>query len=426
MEPKFYRAGDILGIVVQKFGGSSVANAAKMKNVASRVLKCQQGGDKVVVIVSAMGDTTDELIHLAKQITEQPSQREMDRLLSTGEQVSIAILSMAIQDAGGKAVSLTGSQVGIMTEGMHTKAKIAHVNTDRILEELGGGKIVVIAGFQGMDVNGDVTTLGRGGSDTTAVAIAAALHADVCEIYTDVEGVYTADPRIVPDARKLATISYDEMLELANLGAGVLHARSVECAKLHEVALCVRSSFVEYEGTVVKETCVMEKKILVRGVAKDSNVAKVAILNVPDIPGVAYRIIKDLADKSIAIDMIIQSINNENHNDILFTVCQDDLSIALEVLKKTAGEINADQVVYDDKVAKVSIVGAGISSNPMIAAKMFESLAGEEINIQAISTSEIKISCLINEIDAARAVRAIHAGFALSADEGDAIEFDDI
>jgi len=415
-----------LGIVVQKFGGSSVANADKMKNVANRVIKCRQNGNAVVVIVSAMGDTTDELIHLARQITERPSQREMDRLLSTGEQVSIAILTMAIQASGVDAVSLTGSQVGIITEGMHTKAKIARVNTDRILKELGDNRIVVIAGFQGIDANGDVTTLGRGGSDTTAVAIAAALHADICEIYTDVEGVYSADPRIVPDARKLATISYDEMLELANLGAGVLHARSVECAKLHEVALCVRSSFVENDGTVVKETCAMEKKILVRGVARDSNVAKVAILNVPDIPGVAYRLIKDLADKSIAIDMIIQSINNESHNDILFTVCQDDLPITLEVLQQTAQEIKADRIVYDDKVAKVSIVGAGISSNPMIAAKMFESLAEEQINIQAISTSEIKISCLINEKDAVRAVRAIHAGFALSADEGDAIEFEDI
>ncbi len=415
-----------MGIVVQKFGGSSVANADKMKNVANRVIKCRQNGNAVVVIVSAMGDTTDELIHLARQITERPSQREMDRLLSTGEQVSIAILTMAIQASGVDAVSLTGSQVGIITEGMHTKAKIARVNTDRILKELGDNRIVVIAGFQGIDANGDVTTLGRGGSDTTAVAIAAALHADICEIYTDVEGVYSADPRIVPDARKLATISYDEMLELANLGAGVLHARSVECAKLHEVALCVRSSFVENDGTVVKETCAMEKKILVRGVARDSNVAKVAILNVPDIPGVAYRLIKDLADKSIAIDMIIQSINNESHNDILFTVCQDDLPITLEVLQQTAQEIKADRIVYDDKVAKVSIVGAGISSNPMIAAKMFESLAEEQINIQAISTSEIKISCLINEKDAVRAVRAIHAGFALSADEGDAIEFEDI
>ena len=411
---------------MQKFGGSSVANADKMKNVANRVIKCRQNGNAVVVIVSAMGDTTDELIHLARQITERPSQREMDRLLSTGEQVSIAILTMAIQASGVDAVSLTGSQVGIITEGMHTKAKIARVNTDRILKELGDNRIVVIAGFQGIDANGDVTTLGRGGSDTTAVAIAAALHADICEIYTDVEGVYSADPRIVPDARKLATISYDEMLELANLGAGVLHARSVECAKLHEVALCVRSSFVENDGTVVKETCAMEKKILVRGVARDSNVAKVAILNVPDIPGVAYRLIKDLADKSIAIDMIIQSINNESHNDILFTVCQDDLPITLEVLQQTAQEIKADRIVYDDKVAKVSIVGAGISSNPMIAAKMFESLAEEQINIQAISTSEIKISCLINEKDAVRAVRAIHAGFALSADEGDAIEFEDI
>ena len=412
-----------MGIVVQKYGGSSVANPERIKNVARRVIKSKAAGDDIVVVVSAMGDTTDELIILARQVSDYPSQREMDRLLSTGEQVSIAIVTMAIEALGIKAVSLTGPQVGIITEGMHTKAKIARVNTDRIQAELGAGKIVVIAGFQGIDENGDITTLGRGGSDTTAVAVAAALGADKCEIYTDVDGVFSADPRVVPNAQKINAISYDEMLELANLGAGVLHPRSVECAMLHQVKLLVRSSFNDSSGTEIKENEAMEKKILVRGVAKDANVAKVAIMNVPDIPGVAYRIIQDLADHGIAIDMIIQSINNNNHNDLLFSLCQDDLQVAIDVLNKTVLEIKAEGIVYDSNVAKVSIVGAGIASDPNIAAKMFESLAKANVNVQAISSSEIKISCLIAEDEAIKAVNAIHAGFALAEDEGDVIEF---
>lgn len=412
-----------MALIVQKFGGTSVGNVERIKNVARRVLSSYKAGNKLIVVVSAMGDSTDELIGLANSITDTPSRREMDRLLSTGEQVSSSLLAMAIAALGYPAKSLTGPQVGIVTEGQHTKAKIASINTERIFKEIDEGNIIIIAGFQGVDENDDITTLGRGGSDTTAVALAAAVQADLCEIYTDVDGVYTADPRVVKSAQKLDEICYDEMLELANLGAGVLQARSVECAKIHNVKLVVRSSFNNNVGTaVVGGDSIMEKKMVVRGVAKDSNVAKLAILNVPDVPGIAYKILNALAAESISVDMIIQSINTDKYNDILFTVCRDDLKHALSILQDVAARIGAEGVVSDSSVAKVSIVGAGIASTPGVAAKMFEALAEVGANIQAISSSEIKVSCLIEESLVDEAMQAIHDKFFLTEECGEAIE----
>jgi aspartate kinase len=403
-----------MGIVVQKFGGSSVANPERIKRVAQRVITEYKKGNSIAVVVSALGDTTDELIRLAKQISKIPPKREMDMLLATGEQVSIALLAMAIIEEGYPAISLTGQQVGIITDSMHTKAKIININQQRIMEEFTKGNIVIVAGFQGVNEFNDITTLGRGGSDTTAVAIAAALNADLCEIYTDVDGVYTADPRVIKNAKKLQEISYDEMLELASLGAGVLQSRSVECAKLHGVELCVRSSFNNNDGTYVKEESKLEKKVLVRGVAKDTNVAKIAILEVPDTPGIAYRVFNALAEEGINIDMIIQSINTDKFNDILFTINQDDLDRTLLITERLVAEIKAGGFVYDTEVAKISIVGAGIASNPGIAARMFEAFAEKSINIQAISTSELKISCLISEKMAIEAMQVVHDKFALS------------
>lgn len=412
-----------MALIVQKFGGTSVGNVERIKNVARRVVESYKKGNKLIVVVSAMGDSTDELIGLANALSDMPSKREMDRLLSTGEQVSISLLAMAIQAEGFPAKSLTGPQVGIVTEGQHTKAKIASINTQRIFDEINQGNIIVVAGFQGVDENNDITTLGRGGSDTTAVALAAAVKADICEIYTDVDGVYTADPRYVKTAKKLDEICYDEMLELANLGAGVLQARSVECAKLHNVKLVVRSSFNNNEGTaVVGGDGNMEKKMVVRGVAKDANIAKLAILNVPDTPGIAYKILDALAKESICIDMIIQSINTDKFNDILFSVSRDDLKHALAILEKVAAEIGAEGVVSDSSVAKVSIVGAGIASTPGVAAQMFEALAEVGANIQAISTSEIKVSCMIEESMIDKAMQAIHDKFFLTEECSDEIE----
>lgn len=406
-----------MAIVVQKFGGSSVADADRIRRVARRVVECYQQGNQVVVVVSARGDTTDELISLAKEITDNPPEREMDMLLSTGEQVSIALLAMAIQAMGYPVISLTGPQVGILTDNVHTKARIQEVRSERLMAELNQGKIVIVAGFQGMTRDNDITTLGRGGSDTTAVAIAAAIKADVCEIFTDVDGVYTADPRVVPRARKLATISYDEMLELASLGALVLQPRSVEFAKQYGVTIHVRSSFNYNEGTLVREVTDMEKVMVVSGVAHDLNVAKISLFDVPDRPGIASTVFTALARESINVDMIIQSGMRDGINDISFTVAKDDLNKVVRVMHKVKEETGASGVSFEDNVAKVSIVGAGMITNPGVAAAMFQALAEEGINIQMISTSEIKVSCIIDAGDAYKAVRALHKKFGLDSAE---------
>ena len=403
-----------MGIVVQKFGGSSVANPERIKRVARRVIETRQKGAEVVVVVSALGDTTDELIALARQITDNPPRREMDMLLATGEQVSIALLAMAIHDLGHPVVSLTGAQGGIITDNTHTKAKILQVNPERVRQELAAGKIVIVAGFQGITSTQDITTLGRGGSDTTAVALAAALKADVCEIFTDVDGVYTADPRVVPSARKLADISYGEMLEMASLGALVLQPRAVEFGSQYNVPIHVRSSFNYNEGTLVREERVVERDMVVVGVAHDVNVAKVTLVDVPDRPGVAYRIFSALAEDGINVDMIVQTTKQANTTDLLFSVSRDDLRRAKEIVEQVAQELGAERVLVDDNVGKVSIVGAGMVSNPGVAAKMFEALAKADINIMVISTSEIKISCLVRADDVLRAVRVIHEAFGLS------------
>ena len=402
-------------LVVQKFGGSSVANAERIQRVAKRVWRTRQEGKDVVVVVSAMGDTTDDLITLAGQVSSEPESREMDQLLSTGEQVSIALLTMALHALGAQAVSLTGQQAGILTDGAYGKAAISGIDTRRLREELARGNIPVVAGFQGMGPGGDVTTLGRGGSDTTAVAVAAALGADCCEIYTDVDGIYTADPRLVPEASKLPAISYDEMLELASLGAVVLHPRSVELAKMYGVPLVVRSSFNENPGTLVKEDGEMEKTHMVSGVAHDVNIAKVGLFDVIDEPGIAYCLFRALAEEKINVDMIIQGAMRDGRNDIAFTVSRNDLKKALAVIEKVKGLIGAKGYTFDDQVGKVSIVGAGMITRPGVAARMFEALSSAGINIEMISTSEIRISCVIKEGEVPRAVKALHEKFGLNA-----------
>ncbi|WP_304173161.1 aspartate kinase [Limnochorda pilosa] len=401
------------GIVVQKYGGSSVADAERIRRVARRVVATHQTGRPVVVVVSAMGDTTDHLIELARQISPSPPKREMDMLLSTGEQVSIALLAMAIQEEGAEAISLTGAQVGIRTDSQHMRARIQEVRTERILHELSQGRIVIVAGFQGIDDLNDITTLGRGGSDTTAVALAAALKAERCEIYTDVDGVYTADPRVVPEARRLEWVAYGEMLELASLGAVVLQPRAVEYAAQHGVVLWVRSSFVEGPGTVVREVSPMEHARVVVGVTHDRNVAKVVVVDVPDRPGVAHQLFNALAQEEINVDMIVQTTKAQQATDLLFTVTRDDLPRAKQIVEAVARDLGATAVQEDPSVAKVSIVGAGMMSHPGVAARMFGALAEGGINIHVISTSEIKISCLIDEERVEEAVRRVHQAFRL-------------
>ncbi|OPX90451.1 MAG: Aspartokinase [Pelotomaculum sp. PtaB.Bin104] len=401
-------------LVVQKYGGSSVADAERIRRVARRVAGVRSEGHSIVVVVSAMGDTTDDLINLVKEITNSPPEREMDMILSTGEQVSIALLAMAIKETGVPAISLTGVQVGIMTDNAHTKARILEVRTDRLKKELDAGNIVIVAGFQGVDDANDITTLGRGGSDTTAVALAVALKADLCEIYTDVDGVYTADPRIEPNAAKLDVVFYNEMLELANLGAVVLHPRSVELAMQYSIPLHVRSSFNHNLGTIVKEVDSMERSLVVTGVAYDLNVAKIGLYDVFDKPGIAYKLFKSLADNKINVDMIIQSATRDERNDISFTCSRDDLHKALSVVQEILPEIGASGMTSNDNVAKVSIVGAGMVSNPGVAAMMFGALAEEGINLEMISTSEIKTSCVIEEGEAKRAIQILHDKFNLA------------
>lgn len=402
-------------ILVQKFGGSSVATPERIKNCAKRIVESAKRGYRVVAVVSAMGDTTDELIALAKQITDRPSRREMDVLLSTGEQVSMSLMAMAVEALGASAISLSGPQAGIRTDRVYGKARILAVDPERVLAELDAGRIVIVAGFQGINDLDDITTLGRGGSDTTAVALAAALKAEVCEIYTDVDGVYTADPRIVPAARKLRDISYGEMLELASLGALVLQPRAVEFGALYNVPIHVRSSFVPDEGTIVREERLMEKGMIVVGAAHDRNVAKVVLRDVPDQPGVAYRIFSALAKEGINVDMIVQTTRHGDKTDLVFSTTRDDIDRVKEIVTAVASELGAGPVLFDSSVAKVSIVGAGMVSNPGVAARMFEALAEQQINIHVISTSEIKISCLIDEDRVVDAMRAIHAKFGLDA-----------
>lgn len=405
-----------MALIVKKFGGSSVGSTEKIMNVAKRIIEEKKPGDQIVMVVSAMGDTTDDLIELAKGINSNPYQysREMDMLLTTGEQVSISLLTMAFKSLGQKAISLTGSMVGMRTNSVHTKGKIVDIKPSRVRKELEKGKIVVVAGFQGADEKGDPVTLGRGGSDTSAVALAGALKADACEIYTDVDGVYSADPRLVPDARKMKEITYDEMLEMARLGAGVMQPRSVEMGMYFNIPIHVRSTFTNKPGTMIREAYTMEEKdFLIRGVAHDSNVAKVAVLGVPNDPGVAHAIFSALSEKNIAVDMIVQSIRNieKNVTDMVFTITQDDLAEAKKIVDGVAEKLHAVAVLIEEDVAKVSIVGAGMLGNPGIATRMFGALADAKVNIGAISTSEISISCLIKGSQLKEAANAIHKEF---------------
>ena len=408
----------VVGIIVQKFGGTSVAEPQKIHNVAKAVIKEKENGNDVVVVVSAMGHTTDYLIKLAKEVTSSPDSREMDMLLSTGEQVSIALLAMAIQSNGYKAISMNGQQVGIITENIHSKARIVDIKTDKLKKNLKEGNIIVVAGFQGVTTDGEITTLGRGGSDTSAVAIAAALGADRCDIYTDVEGVYATDPRIVPYVQKADVISYEEMLELARVGANVLHPRSVETAKQFNVPLRVRSSFkLDNLGTLIIGVENMEIYKPVAGIAADSSQVRILLSNLPDIPGTAAKLFGALAKNNISVDMIIQSLASNGKNSIAFTVDADDLDATLKILDENKDTVHADEVLIDKDIAKVSIVGAGMVDRPGIAADMFRSLAEKNINIKMISTSEIKISCLVDKDDAKESIKALCKEFKLETEE---------
>ena len=405
-----------MALIVQKYGGTSVGDAERIKHVADRIVRNVEAGQKVCVVVSAMGHGTDELVDLAAQVSPTPHARELDMLLTAGERISMALLSMAIIDRGREAISLTGSQAGIVTDTSHGKARIIEVKAKRVAEALDQGKVVIVAGFQGVSTAYDVTTLGRGGSDTTAVALAAALHADVCEIYTDVEGVYTADPRIVPNARKLHAVSWEEMLELAASGATVLMLRSVEYARNHGVLLHVRSSFSYEEGTWIREEDERMEQAIISGIAHDTSEAKVRFVAVPDRPGVAARVLRPLAEDGVNIDMIVQNMPQDGRTDISFTLPKEDLARAEPVLKTTAEEVGADALETDADIAKVSLVGAGMKTHPGVAAKMFDALANAGINIEIISTSSIRISCVIRATEVERAVRVIHDAFDLADD----------
>lgn len=400
-------------LIVQKFGGSSVANAERVFNVAKRVAETYKKGNDVIVVLSAQGDTTDDLIAKAKEISKNPPKREMDMLLSTGEQQSVALMAMALSELGYPCVSLNAYQVGMITTSAYSNARLKKIKPDRIRRELDRKNIVLVTGFQGMNRFDDITTLGRGGSDTTAVAIAAALNADQCEIYTDVDGVYTADPRVVKNARKLDEITYNEMLELASLGAKVLHNRSVELAKKYNVELVVRSSLTNAEGTVVKEACKMER-MLISGVAGDDEIARVSLIGLSDTPGKAFDIFSTLAKKNVNVDIILQSIGRDNTKDISFTVPDTALADAKEVIDQNIERWGAKAVDYNENLAKVSIVGAGMVANTGVASKMFEAMYDSNINIHMISTSEIKISVLIDKKEMHKAMNAIHEAFNLA------------
>ncbi len=403
-----------MSLIVQKYGGTSVSSAERIKHVAERVVATAGSGHQVCVVVSAMGDTTDELLELAAQISSTPHERELDMLLTAGERISMALLSMAINDLGPQAISFTGSQAGIVTDTSHGQAKIVEVRARRVREALAAGKVAIVAGFQGVSTEEDITTLGRGGSDATAVALAAALDAEVCEIYTDVDGVFTADPRIVPSARKLAELSYEEMLELAASGAKVLMARSVEFAQSQGVAIHVRSSFSEQEGTWVRREDELREQGIVSGVAHDSAEAKVTISGVPDRPGIAARVFRPLADAGVNIDMIVQNVSADGRTDISFTLPESDLEKAAPILARAAKDVGARGVATDPGVAKISLIGAGMRTHPGIAADMFDALADAEINIEIISTSAIRISCVVRAADVERAVQVVHDKFGLS------------
>jgi len=403
-----------MALIVQKFGGTSVGNPERIKNVAKRVAKYRAQGDQVVVVVSAMSGVTDNLIKLAKEIMPLPSEREMDMLLATGEQTTIALTAMALHSVNVSAISLTGAQAGIVTDGVHTKAKIQNITPKEVHSMLDAGNVVIVAGFQGQTSQGQITTLGRGGSDLTAIALAAALKADLCQIYTDVDGVYTADPRLVPNARKLSEISYDEMLELAGAGAKVMQSRSVEFAKKFGVVFEVRSSLNENPGTIVKEETKSMEDVVIRGVALDKNQAKITLAAVPDKPGLAARIFKALADASINVDMIVQTASHGSGSkatDISFTLEKADLLKAQKTLDAIKNDTGVREVIADEKIGKLSIVGVGMRSHSGVAAKMFETLAAEGVNIDMISTSEIKISVVIDLAKGESAMKAVHAAF---------------
>ena len=400
-----------MAFIVQKFGGSSVANAERIRRVAGIIADTYVDDNDVVVVLSAQGDTTDDLIEKAKEINPNPSKREMDMLLSTGEQMSVALMAMALEKMGLPVVSLTGWQIGLSTNSEYGSARIKKISGDRIRTELDRRRIVLVAGFQGINKYDDITTLGRGGSDTTAVAIAAALHADLCQIYTDVEGVFTSDPRKVPNAKKLDEITYDEMLELASLGAQVLHNRSVEMAKRYSVNLEVLSSFERKPGTKVKEVTKKVEQTKISGIAKDTNVARIAVMGLKDVPGIAFKVFQVMAKKKINVDIILQSIGRGDTQDISFTVPQSDTETARAALLEAQEAIGFSDLSVDESVAKVSIVGAGMMTSSGIAALMFEALYDAKVNIQMISTSEIKVSVLVDEKDADRAVTAIHSKF---------------
>jgi aspartate kinase len=409
-------------LVVQKFGGSSLATADHIRRVAERIRRDRAAGRRLVVVVSAMGDTTDELLALLRQVTDRPQPREVDMLLTTGEQVSTALVASALWQLGVPAVSLTGWQAGIATDAVHRKAQIRSIDCARIWRELEAGKVVIVAGFQGLSPDGELTTLGRGGSDTTAVALAAALGADACEIYSDVDGVYTADPRVVPAARRIPVISYEEMMEMAHLGAQVLQIRAVECALIHGVEILARSTFTDGPGTRITGVEAVEDRAVARAVAHDRNVAKLALCGVPDRPGVAHRLFAALAAEHINVDMIIQSQSRQGRNDIAFTVDREDLEHAAEVARAVGRELGVEAVLAEAGYGKVSLVGAGMASNPGVAATMFGALAQAGINIEMISTSEIKISCLIRADRLEEAVRAVHAAFRLGGDGEEAAQ----
>ena len=402
-----------MGVVVQKYGGSSVGDAEKIKNVARRVGRAKEKGNGVVVVVSAMADTTDELIELAHKVSDHPDDRELDVLLSTGEIISSTLLAMALKNLGHKAVSLSGAQAGIQTDSAHSRARIRAVEPERILKELDKNKIAIVAGFQGVSEGMDVTTLGRGGSDTTAVALAARLKAEMCEIYTDVEGVYTADPRVVPDARKLDEVDYEEMLELATFGAKVMHPRAIELGMVYNLPILVASSFTDRIGTIIRGGVTMEVSNKVRGIAHDLNVAKVTVVGVPDRPGIASALFEPLAEAGISVDTIVQNTSLRGTTDMTFTVARTDLDEAMEIIEPIIDSIKAKNCISDSKLGKVSIVGTGMQNKPGYAARMFSTLHEANINIQLITTSQISITCLINEEEVPDALRALHTGFEL-------------
>jgi aspartate kinase len=403
-----------VGLIVQKFGGTSVGSPERIMNVANRVIEEKERGNDVVVVVSAMGETTDQLVSLAEEITSAPNKREMDMLLTTGEQVTISLLSMALQAKGHPAISFTGWQAGIETEPVFSNARIMNINTDRVQKEINQGNIVVVAGFQGATIDGEIATLGRGGSDTTAVALAAALKADKCDIYTDVTGVYTTDPRYIKDARKLLSISYDEMLELANLGAGVLHPRAVEFAKNYDIPLEVRSSLEKESGTIIEEAGKMEQNLVVRGVAFEGDITRVTVLGLSNTLTSLSTIFTTLAENHLNVDIIIQSSTNKNTTDLSFSIHSKDLKDTLQVLADNKELLKYENVQFESDLAKVSIVGSGMVSNPGVAAKMFEVLAEQGIEVKMVSTSEIKVSTVVEEGNMIKAVEALHDAFELA------------